>query len=80
MTRRELLKMGGFTLAVMLTSGGYDILRAKEVPRRHAPNIWINLSGDNYLTVFVNKSEMGQGVYTGLPMLIAEELDFPWKG
>ncbi|MEJ5338092.1 MAG: xanthine dehydrogenase family protein molybdopterin-binding subunit [Aquificaceae bacterium] len=78
-TRRELLRLGGLTLSVMLTPGGYRILKAQEVPRRYAPNLWINLSKDNYLTVFVNKSEMGQGVYTGLPMLIAEELDFPWE-
>ncbi len=77
-TRRELLKLGGLTISVMLTPMGYRILKAQEVPKRYAPNLWINLSRDNYLTVFVNKSEMGQGVYTGLPMLIAEELDFPW--
>ncbi len=78
-TRRELLGLGGLTLAVMLMPGGYRILKAQELPKRYAPNLWINLSRDNYLTVFVNKSEMGQGVYTGLAMLVAEELDFPWE-
>lgn len=78
-TRRDLIKLSGLTLSVMLTPAGYKILKAQEVPRRYAPNLWINLSKDNYLTVFVNKSEMGQGVYTGLPMLVAEELDFPWE-
>ena len=63
----------------MLMPEGYRILKAQEVPRRYAPNLWINLSRDNYLTVLVNKSEMGQGVYTGLAMLVAEELDFPWE-
>ncbi|MCS6997987.1 MAG: xanthine dehydrogenase family protein molybdopterin-binding subunit [Aquificaceae bacterium] len=78
-TRRELLRLGGFTLSVMLMPEGYKILKAGETPKGYAPNLWINLSRDNYLTVFVNKSEMGQGVYTGLPMLVAEELDFPWE-
>jgi isoquinoline 1-oxidoreductase beta subunit len=78
LTRRELLKMGGLTLSVMLMPDGYRLLKAQEVPKGYSPNVWINLSMDNYLTVFVNKSEMGQGVYTGLPMIVAEELDFPW--
>ncbi len=78
-TRRDLIKMGGLTLSIMLMPAGYRLLKAEEVPKRYAPNLWINLSKDNVLTVFVNKSEMGQGVYTGLPMIIAEELDFPWE-
>lgn len=78
LTRRELLKIGGLTLSIMLMPDGYRLLKAKEVPKGYAPNLWINLSKDNFLTVFVNKSEMGQGVYTGLPMIVAEELDFPW--
>ncbi|MDW8295160.1 MAG: xanthine dehydrogenase family protein molybdopterin-binding subunit [Aquificaceae bacterium] len=78
-TRRDILKLGGLTLSVMLMPDGYRILKAQEVPKRYAPNLWLNLSKDNYLTVFVNKSEMGQGVYTGLPMIVAEELDFPWE-
>ncbi len=78
-TRRDVIKAGGLTLCVMLTPEGYKVLKAQELPKRYAPNLWINISRDNYLTVYVNKSEMGQGVYTGLAMLVAEELDFPWE-
>ncbi len=78
-TRRDLLKLGGFTLSVVLTPKGYSLLKAQEINKRHSPTLWINLSKDNFLTILVNKSEMGQGVYTGLAMLPAEELDFPWE-
>src|SRR5271166_3222773 len=38
-------------------------------------NAWLKIAGDNSITVFVDRSEMGQGVYTSLPMLLAEELE-----
>jgi isoquinoline 1-oxidoreductase subunit beta len=37
-------------------------------------NAWLKISRDNSITVIVDRSEMGQGVYTALPMLLAEEL------
>lgn len=43
------------------------------------PNAFIHISSDNSITLIINKSEMGQGVYTSLPMLIAEELECDWK-
>src|SRR5258707_9679618 len=39
------------------------------------PNAFIRIGRDNVVTILVNKSEMGQGIYTALPMLIAEELE-----
>ena len=77
-TRRDFLKAGLLSIVVATGPGGISILKAQEL-RRHSPNLWINLSEDNYLTVLVNKSEMGQGVYTGIAQLVAEELDFPWE-
>jgi len=38
-------------------------------------NAWLKIGGDNTITILVDRSEMGQGVYTALPMLLAEELE-----
>lgn len=38
---------------------------------------WVKISPDNSVTVFCARSEMGQDVYTSMPMLIAEELEYP---
>ncbi len=40
-------------------------------------NAWILIGRDNAVTLIVDRSEMGQGVYTALPMLLAEELEIP---
>jgi isoquinoline 1-oxidoreductase beta subunit len=42
------------------------------------PNAFVRIGTDESITVIVNHSEMGQGVYTSLPMLLAEELDADW--
>jgi isoquinoline 1-oxidoreductase beta subunit len=42
-----------------------------------APLGWVRLDSDGLVTVTINKAEMGQGVTTSLPMLVAEELEFP---
>ncbi|MFZ5557846.1 MAG: molybdopterin cofactor-binding domain-containing protein [Pseudomonadota bacterium] len=44
-----------------------------------APNAFLRIAPDNIITVVVKHLEMGQGVYTGLPTLVAEELDADWS-
>ncbi|HET7812691.1 MAG TPA: xanthine dehydrogenase family protein molybdopterin-binding subunit [Steroidobacteraceae bacterium] len=39
------------------------------------PNAFLRIAPDDTITVIIGKSEMGQGIYTGLPMAVAEELD-----
>ena len=75
-TRREFLKLTGLTIAVVSTPSGIKLLHAEE-SKDYRINAWINISRENRTTVFINKSEMGQGIYTGLTALIADELDFP---
>ena len=47
-------------------------------PGQAALNGWVKIASDNSVTVMASKSEMGQGVHTGLAMLLAEELDADW--
>ncbi|HYQ98780.1 MAG TPA: xanthine dehydrogenase family protein molybdopterin-binding subunit [Casimicrobiaceae bacterium] len=44
-----------------------------------APNAFLTIGTDNTVTVYVKHLEMGQGTYTGLPTLVAEELDAAWS-
>jgi len=39
------------------------------------PNAWVKIGSDNTVTILSARSEMGQGVYTAMPMLVAEELE-----
>jgi len=40
---------------------------------------WVRITADDRVTLVLGKSEMGQGVYTSLPMILAEELCVDWK-
>ena len=86
-TRREFLKTSvlgaGLTIAAVMTPTGLRLLSAEEAKKEKMralnPMAWITITPDNIVTVTVNKSEMGQGVYTSLPMIVADELEADWK-
>jgi isoquinoline 1-oxidoreductase beta subunit len=82
MSRRQFMKSsalagGGLLLACHLPFGTRDAVAAGYAS--FAPNAFLRIGKDESVTVIVNKSEMGQGVYTSLPMLLAEELCCDWK-
>jgi len=85
MTRREFLKGSlagvGLTIAVSMTPFGPRLyaVTGKQKKLPFAPSAWLRITPENEVIVIVNKSEMGQGVYTSLPMIIADELDADWK-
>ena len=45
----------------------------------HEVNAWVHIATDNTITLLSHFSEMGQGVHTSMPMLIAEELNVDLK-
>lgn len=87
MTRRDLLKNSlagvGLVIVASITPGGYRILKAEDTRKESADpcslTLWIKVTPDNVVTMVLNKSEMGQGVYTSLPMIVADELEADWK-
>ena len=84
-SRREFLRTGA------VVTGGLVIAFAVPGARRavfaepargrlpFAPNAFLRVGSDDTVTVLLSHSEMGQGVWTTLPMLIAEELDADWS-
>jgi len=44
-----------------------------------SPNAYVRITQDNKVTIVLARSEMGQGVRTALPMILAEELEADWK-
>lgn len=84
-TRRKFLKdsaalAGGLVIGFYLPSRAGRALAAESPTKTvYPPNAFIRIAPDDSVTIVVNKSEMGQGVYTSLPMLINEELEADWS-
>ncbi|OGP00093.1 MAG: aldehyde oxidase [Curvibacter sp. GWA2_64_110] len=76
-SRRNFLKTsslatGGLLMGVALPGAKLEAMAAGMV---HTPNAWVHIADNNTITLISARSEMGQGVYTSMPMLIAEELN-----
>ncbi|MGZ7080272.1 MAG: molybdopterin cofactor-binding domain-containing protein, partial [Thermoanaerobaculia bacterium] len=73
-TRRDFLRitaLAGGALAIGVRTGrGAD---ERTAPFR--PNVWLQIEREGTITITMAKAEMGQGVRTSLPMIVAEELD-----
>ncbi len=75
MERRDFLQVAG-TIGAGLVIGFKIPTRRGVAP--FAPNAWLRIGTDDSVLVIVDRSEMGQGVTTSLPMLLAEELEADW--
>ena len=83
MGRRDFLKRTGLTLGFLAAPGA--LLRVVDA---HACgeegdvdlNAWVHISNsENTITIKCPAAEMGQGIYTAIPLLVAEELDADWR-
>ena len=83
-SRRDFLKLtglagGGFALAFYIRSGGDAAAAEAAKGADFSPNAFIRISPAGQVTIVSKQPEMGQGVKTSLPMVIAEQLEVPWK-
>jgi len=79
-SRRELLAASGTGLVIaFFIPGRAEALLAKKPKPLPPPNAFLRIGTDNTVTVLLAHSEMGQGVWTTLPLLVAEELGCDWS-
>ena len=84
-SRRDFLKSsavaGGGLVVAFLIPGAHRLAFAAAAPAasEFTPNAFLRVGNDDSVTVLIAHSEMGQGIWTALPMLIAEELDADWS-
>ena len=87
LTRRQFLRLttlagSGFTLGIVLpgcakTGGGSSADAGAATAPLSMP--FVRIAPDNTVTVISKHLEAGQGVWTGLPAIVAEELDADWE-
>jgi isoquinoline 1-oxidoreductase beta subunit len=83
--RRDFLKTGaagGVALVVgfHLSPRAFADQAAEQEKKTPNPfDAWVRITPDNNVTLILGKSEMGQGIMTALPMILAEELCVDWK-
>ncbi|CAI9003457.1 isoquinoline 1-oxidoreductase subunit beta [Pseudomonas sp. IT-P171] len=70
---------GGLVVAFVIPGAHRFAMGAENQGNVFAPNAFLRIGNDNSVTVLLGHSEMGQGIWTGLTMLIAEELDADWS-
>jgi len=78
LSRREFL-VAGAAAGTGLVIGFYLPRGRSGETQIFAPNAYLKITPDGRITVVVARSEMGQGVRTSLPMILAEELEADWK-
>jgi isoquinoline 1-oxidoreductase subunit beta len=79
-SRRDFLKgTAGLTFALTLAADPSAFMSeaaAGETP--FAPSVWLTIATDGTITIVSPAAEMGQGSFTTLPLILAEELDADW--
>jgi isoquinoline 1-oxidoreductase subunit beta len=83
LTRRAFVRDGmaataGLVVSFRLRGAGLETPAADKAPE-FAPNAYIRIGSDNIVRLWATRSEMGQGVRTLLPMVLADELGADWK-
>jgi isoquinoline 1-oxidoreductase beta subunit len=83
--RRDFLKTGaagGVAFVIGFHLAPRAFADQAEEQEKKIPNpfdAWVRITPDNHVTLVLGKSEMGQGIMTALPMILAEELSLDWK-
>ena len=83
LSRRDFLRTAaGLTLALTVVPDPLAILGedlgAAKAETALSPNVWLTIATDGTITIVSPAAEMGQGTFTTLPAVLADELDADW--
>jgi isoquinoline 1-oxidoreductase beta subunit len=82
-TRRSFLKQSSLVIAVTALSSPLRLFNASPVKAASElpfkPHAFLEIATDDTITVWVGQTNLGQGTFTGIPMIIADELDADWE-
>src|SRR6202521_5710022 len=80
LSRRSILKAGvGLAIGIYIGPGGKAFAQTPPPGVNVAPNTFLAIAPDNTVTVLSKHIEFGQGPFTGMATLVAEELDADWS-
>ena len=82
LSRRTFLKLTGLAgggLALGFHLGMPSVAQSQEAGGDFAPNAFLNISTDGSILIYNKNPEVGQGIKTAFPMIVAEELDADWN-
>ena len=82
--RRSFLKLtglgcGGFALAMYLPESGANIPTGATRGAQNQLNAFVSIAADGRVTIYASNPDLGQGVKTSMPMVVAEELGVKWS-
>ena len=77
-TRREFLQTSA-AIGTSLVIGFHLPAAGRRRAGSFKPNAWLEVQPDGAVNIWTGRSEMGQGVRTGMPMIVAEELEADWQ-
>jgi isoquinoline 1-oxidoreductase beta subunit len=77
-SRRDFLKVTNAALGSGLVLG-FNLHGLAQASGKFEPNAWVSIDTAGVTTITLSRSEMGQGVITGMPMMLAEELEADWS-
>ena len=88
-SRREFLRRIQAVGGLLLVADGLHVAKAADAPKYGAegmehgtvdnPLVFLAIADDGWVTIVVHRSEMGQGVRTGMPLIVADELEADWS-
>ena len=82
-TRRQFIKVAGLSGSGLFLASFVPLqnifANPGEDPKIFAPSVYLKIDSNGIVTIIFHRSELGQGVKTALPMLVAEELEVDWN-